>query len=125
MKYFEALDLLIGQRLENNAIGRVVFVRAHLQLTADHGLLAGIAAAGRELARKWTSGAVRSEYSQGGARQGFVSLLVDFEGGQAALVSAESTLGGEPSVQLLVTGQRGSLRFDDYPEPGQLTDLSG
>ena len=124
MSYLEALERLVGQRLEADAIGRVVFVRAHLQLTADHGLLLPLAAGALDLAARWTGGAIRSVYPQGGIRQGVVSLLIDFEGGQSAIVSAEATLGGEASVQALITGQSGTIRFDDFPEPGQLADLT-
>jgi len=123
--YLDSLGQQIESRLKSGTIGKAVFVRAHLQLTADHGLLLPLAAEGLELAQRWIATPVHAVYPLGGVPQGFINLMVDFSGGEAALITAELTLGGEAVTQLLITGQHGSLRLDEYPEPSQLTDLTG
>ncbi len=120
MKYLAWLDETLGAKLRAGAIGKPVFVRANLQLVTDHGHLISLASSAVESAAKWIGSPVRSVYAQGGARQGFVSLLVEFAAGQSALLAAETAHGNPPELQLLVVGQHGTLRFDDYPEPLQL-----
>jgi predicted dehydrogenase len=124
MAYLDWLDQQLSARLNAGAVGRVVFIRAHLALSADHGLLVPLASGGLDLAERWIKTPVRRVYAQGGVRSGFVSLLAEFEQGQTALVTAEAA-GAEASALLLVTGQRGTLRFDDYPEPDALVDTAG
>lgn len=119
MKYLAWLEETVGARLRGGAIGKPVFVRANLQLSADHGHLVPLAAAALDTASQWIGAAVRSIYAQGGIRQGFVSLLVEFAGGQSALVTAELAHSGA-ETQLLIVGQHGTLRFDDFPEPLQI-----
>ncbi len=125
MAYLDWLNTQLSGRLSAGAVGRVVFIRAHLALSADHGLLVPVAAGGLELAERWVKSPMRRVYAQGGVKPGFVSLLAEFEQGQTALISAEAAPAAEASALLLVTGQRGSLRFDDYPEPDALVDMAG
>ena len=122
MTYLAWLDATIAAQLARDAIGRPVFLRASLQLTADHGLLAPILAAQLESAARWMASPLRRLYAQGGERQGFLSVLAEFDGGQTALLSSELTHGGEASADLLLLGQRGSFRFQDQPEPIQLSE---
>ncbi len=117
MQYFSWLEKTIGAALAGNPIGRPVFVRAHLELTADHGLLIPISEAGVAIVSRLAGAPVRSIYALGGVKQGTVSLQVEFAQGQTSLVTAELTHGGEPAVQLLLAGQNGTLRFDDFPDP--------
>jgi hypothetical protein len=122
MTYLAWLDSTIAAQLARDPIGRPVFLRASLQLTADHGLLAPILAAQLETAARWMATPVRRLYAQGGERQGFLSVLAEFDDGQTALISSELTHGGEASADLLLLGQRGSFRFQDQPEPLQLRE---
>ena len=117
VRYFSWLEETIGAQLAGDQVGKPVFVRAHLELTADHGLLIPISEAGVSLARRWLGAGVRSIYALGGVKYGTVSLQVEFAQGQTALVSAELSHGGESSVQLLCVGQHGTLRFEDFPDP--------
>jgi hypothetical protein len=118
--YFSWLEKNVGAQLSGDQVGKPVFVRAHLELTGDHGLLIPISEAGVAIARRWLGADVRSIYALGGVKDGTVSLQVEFAQGQTALVSAELSHGGEPSVQLLCVGRHGTLRFDDFPEPAFL-----
>lgn len=119
--YLTWLEPVIGSRVTPESIGNVVFVRANLELTADHGLLTAVAAAGLGNAARWIQAEPSSVYAQGGVKEGYVSLLAEFANGASALISAEAAH-GEPSAQLLLVGQRGTLRYDDYPQAGQLKD---
>jgi hypothetical protein len=121
MRYLSWLDKAVAAQLSGDQIGRPVFVRAHLELTADHGLLISISEAGIAMVQRWLRASVRSIYALGGVKYGTVSLQVEFAQGQTALVSAELNHGDERSVQVLCVGQHGTLRFDDFPDPVLLT----
>ncbi len=125
MHYFSWLERTIETALAGSQIGRTVFVRAHLELTADHGLLIPICEAGLSIAGRWVGADVRRIYALGGVKHGSVSLQVQFADGQTSLLSAELTHGGEPVVHLLIAGQQGALRFDDFPEPRLLVQTIG
>ena len=94
MRYFSWLEKTIGAQLSGDQVGKPVFVRAHLELTADHGLLIPISEAGVAITRRWLGADVRSIYALGGERYGTVSLQVEFAQGQTALVSAEPPVAG-------------------------------
>ena len=118
--YLNWLDKAVGAKLAEGAVGKVVFVRAHFQWTADHGVLQPVLDAGLAIVGGWVGSSIRKQDLQGSAGAGFLNTLVDFDGGQTALVASEVTLGGEPQTQVLVVGQNGTVRFDDYPDPGLL-----
>ena len=113
MKYLAWLDKTLTAKLAEQPIGRPVFLRATLQLTADHGLLRTVAEETIRLAAGWMKAGVSSAHWQGGAADGHVAAMVAFAEGQSALVSSELTRGEEPAVELLLMGQHGSLRFTD------------
>jgi hypothetical protein len=117
MRYLSWLEKTVGAQLSGDQVGKPVFVRAHLELTADHGLLIPISEAGVAITRRWLGADVRSIYALGGVKYGTVSLQVEFAQGQTALMSTELSHGGESSVQLLCVGQHGTLRFEDFPDP--------
>lgn len=120
MKYLGWLSDAIGAKLNARAIGKPVFLRANLQLSADHGLLLPLAAELVETAGRWLGAPVSTVYAQGGVRWGFISLLLQCESGESALIAIETTHGAQPEAQVLVVGQHGTLRFDDFPEPLQI-----
>jgi predicted dehydrogenase len=113
MRYLAWLEKTLGAKLEEQPIGRPVYVRAFLKLTPDHGLLRGVAEEGVRVAAGWMNVAVAESFWQGGEREGYVSAMVRFRDGRAALIASELTQGDEPEVDVLVVGQQGSLRFED------------
>jgi len=119
MTYLQWLDQTIAARVQSGALGTAVFARVDLELSADHGLLAPIAAAAVASAVRWLGGSARSLYAQGGVRQGMISVLVVTSSGATALISAAPSY-GEASAHVLVTGQHGTLRWDDLPDPALL-----
>ena len=113
MKYLAWLDKTLAAKLKEQPIGRPVFLRAFMQLTADHGRLREVAGEALVLAASWMGDTVVETVWQGDAKQGYVSAMARFRSGQTALISSELTHGEEPAVQLLLMGQHGSLRFED------------
>lgn len=121
MHYLSWLDPVIHSRASSGVIGPVVFVRANLELSADHGLLARIAASALECAARWIASDVKSLFSQGSPKVGHISLTVEFANGACALISAEAAH-SEPAAQLLLVGRNGTLRYDDFPQPDHLRE---
>lgn len=117
--YLQWLDGVVADKLSQDPVGKPVFVRLSLQLSPDHGLLKQTLALGVDLVTHWLGGKATSVYEQGGARDGHLAALVQLDHGQSALVAAESAM-GEPSAMVLVIGQHGSLKLEDYPEPEAL-----
>lgn len=114
--YLDWIDKTVSARLQGEAIGKPVFVRWFLQLGADHGVLEPLLAAAVRPVSRWFGAETARLRVQGGARAGYLSGHFEMAGGQSALISVEAAT-GEPSCQLLVIGQHGSLKFDDYPDP--------
>ena len=102
-------------------------MRAHFELSGDHGLLTPTTATGVSLAVEWFESNELSLYAQGGASQGYVNVLARFDGGQTALLGSALTQTGDlarpPSVMLLLVGNLGTMRFED--EPGRFEDEPG
>jgi hypothetical protein len=113
MKYLAWLDKTLSVKLRDQPIGRPVFLRAFMQLTADHGRLREVADQALVLAASWMGDSIAETVWQGGAKEGYISAMARFRSGQTALISSELTHGEEPAVQLLFLGQHGSLRFED------------
>lgn len=117
--YLAWLEQSVGARLAD--VAPVVFVRAHLQLTADPAALPAILASGSAMAARWLGAREAQREVTGSAADGWLNAIVEFDRGQSALVSAETVPGAtEPQTQILVVGRHGTVRFDDYPDPALL-----
>src|SRR5258708_31012184 len=92
MSYFSWLEKTVGAQLSGDQVGKPVFVRAHLELTADHGLLIPISEAGVAIARRWLGAIVRSIYALGGVKYGTVSVV--YQVGVSANAIAQQIGGG-------------------------------
>ena len=126
MPYLDWLEQTLAARLAAKPIGEPVAVRAFFQLSEDHGLLTPALAAAVAASARWLDSRPSRLHAQGGAAQGFLSVLVEFAGGQTALVTSETrhALGptlGESAVLVLILGNHGSLRYDDQPGAGGLS----
>jgi len=119
-EYLKWLERTIGEPLAGGKIGRPVFVRGHAELVADHGLLAGLLGDLAQISAGWMSSPLTRVFAQGGARAGYMSALLEFSGGQTALVATTIRRGEQGEVSVLIAGQQGTLRLDDLPEPWQL-----
>ena len=127
MAYLTWLAESVRLKLQAKAIGQPVALRAHFELSGDHGLLTPTTATGVSLAVEWFESNELSLYAQGGASQGYVNVLARFDGGQTALLGAALTqtsdMARPPSVMLLLVGNLGTIRFED--EPGRFEDEPG
>ena len=127
MAYLTWLAESVRLKLQAKAIGQPVALRAHFELSGDHGLLTPTTATGVSLAVEWFESNELSLYAQGGASQGYVNVLARFDGGQTALLGSALTQTGDlarpPSVMLLLVGNLGTMRFED--EPGRFEDEPG
>ena len=113
--YLKWLEKTVEEKLAADAIGRPLFVRLVLALTSDHGLLEQMLADAGELSGRWLRSKSLRVDRLGEAREGYLSALVEYGGGQTALLAAE-VVRGEAEARVLVVGQHGTLRFDDFPE---------
>ncbi len=113
--YLKWLEQSVAARLAE--VAPVVFVRAHLQWTADAARLEAISAAGCELTGRWLNARPARRDVTGNAAAGSLNTLLEFEQGQSALVSSELARSVEPQTQILIVGRHGTVRFDDFPEP--------
>jgi hypothetical protein len=117
--YLNWLEGAVADKLAQDPIGRPVFVRLSLELNPDHGLLKQALDRGVAIAARWLGGKPAGVREQGGARDGHMAALVRIDRGQTALVDTAAAT-GEPTASVLVVGQHGTLRMDDYPEPEAL-----
>jgi hypothetical protein len=119
--YLDWLEQTLATKLASKPVGEPVALRAYLQLTSDHGLLAPTAAAAVALAQRWFGAPPLSLYAQGGAEDGYVSVLATFTKGQTALISSDLVRGGaepcgeSPKATLVLLGNHGSMQFSDSP----------
>src|SRR5258708_7408195 len=59
--YLNWLDKVIGAKLAEGAVGKVVFVRAHFQWTADHGVLMPVLDAALDIVGRWVGSRIRKQ----------------------------------------------------------------
>ena len=121
LPYLDWLEEVLAEKLASKPIGEPVALRAHVSLTADHGLLVPTLAATVKVASRWFGQGRPKLYAQGGAQQGHVSVLATYAGGQTAVLGSELLQDGEAhgsadaGVRLLLVGNHGTLEFTDAP----------
>jgi len=104
----------VQQALAEGQIGAPVFVRwvaANAREAAE--LLPGLGAM-LEAAETWLGAAAQRLYAVGSPEAGQVTAMVDYAGGQSALLTAAlAPLHGSPHVNLTLLGQRGAVYHED------------
>ena len=122
MGYFAGLEKAVAEAIAQQRIGSPVSLRAFFHLSADHGLLMQILGEALAAAEKWFRSAPVRVYALGGIRTGEITALVEYAGGQTALVSVGALRNPTPLANLMLIGNRGTLRFEDdseWGEPGE------
>jgi hypothetical protein len=104
----------VQKAITEGQIGAPVFVRwvaANASEAAE--LLPGLGAM-LEAAEAWLGSAAQRVYAVGGPAAGQVTAMVDYEGGQGALLTtALAPSPGPPHVNLTLLGQRGAVYHDN------------
>ncbi|MBI3472028.1 MAG: hypothetical protein HY013_11790 [Candidatus Solibacter usitatus] len=113
--YLESLHRAMAAAGIERRIGTPVALRAYFQLTADHGLLLGVLAEAAPLAGRGFSSPPLRVYAQGAERDGYLTALVEFAGGQTAVLTAEACRTEEPQLLILLIGNQGALQYQDTP----------
>ena len=108
-----SIHSVVTSALHINQVSRAVSVRAFLQLSADHGHLDAILAEMTTHVSAWFESKPARLYALGGAESGQLTVLVEFEAGQTALITAALLMASQaPVADLLVIGNHGTLRWD-------------
>ena len=102
----------VADALRTGQIGTPVAVRVVSHLTADHGPLERVAARTLEAASAWLNSRPDQLTAFGSVEAGQVSTLTRFVDGQTALVSVGSCGVGQPLLEIVVTGSRGTLSWE-------------
>lgn len=103
---------VVARALATGHIGTPVAVRIVAHLTADHGQVEPLAAQALDAAMSWLDAEPHLLTARGGARAGQITILARCAGGQTALVSAGSCGIGAPLLEIVVTGNRGTLAWE-------------
>jgi len=99
-------------------IGTPVSVRLVDHTTSAPDRLEPSLARDLEAVSRWIGADVRRLAALGDFPSGQVSVLVEFQQGQTALVSVGTCGGSRPVLEVVVVGNRGVLSWEPSPEPG-------
>lgn len=119
MSYFAGLGKAVAAAIAQNRIGSPVCLRAFFQLSADHGRLLQTMGEALAAASQWFSSPPARVFALGGIAAGEITAIVEYAGGQTALVCVGVLRNAPPLSNLLLIGNRGTLRFEDAPEIGE------
>ncbi len=121
MAYLDWLEKEAAAALGRGTIGEAVALRAYLRITADHGLLLGVVARSIAASGSWLEAPRRLVSVHGDLAAGHLTALVEFQGGQTALITAEAIRREAPEVVTLFFGNHGTMRFDDAPRAAEVS----
>lgn len=113
METFGDLEQAVSRALASKRIGIPVAARGFFQVSPDHGALLAVLESAVAASAVWFGSGVRRVYALGGARHGEITVTVEFAAGQTALVSAAVLRDPAPLADLLLLGNRGTLRFQE------------
>jgi len=123
MSSLDAIFRSISGEVRSGRIGRGVCVRAHLELSADHGKLTPLLARGLADAFACLGENALDVRASGDLRAGQLSALARGLEGASAIVSVALRRGTIPIVDLLVLGSRGSMRHDGEANAANLEGI--
>ena len=117
--YFVRLGRMVRSAVSQRRIGSPVALRAFFHLSPDHGRLMPLLGEALNTASGWFASPPARLYALGGVREGQVTVLLEYAGGETALVSVGVLQDPTPSADLLLIGNRGTLRYEGRSEPGE------
>lgn len=117
MTQFNTLSQTVLNAIDTGQIGTPVAARLIVHATADHGLLERLAARALQATGEWLAERPLRMTAFGGVDRGQLGILVLFQKGQSALVSAGTSGIGVPRLEAVVWGSRGTLAWHDSCAP--------
>lgn len=119
MSSFAGLEKAVAGAIAQKRIGSPVSLRAFFHLSADHGKMMPALGEALAAAERWLGSPPVRVYALGGVRTGEITAMVEYAGGQTALVSVGVLRNPAPASNLILIGNRGTLRFEDDSELGE------
>ncbi len=114
------LHQTVSETLAGGTIGSPLFVRWTAAAAPDTPDLKPLLAEMSACAESWLSGRPRRVYATGSADAGHLSLALEYENGQSALL-AISLAHSHPSMNLIILGARGAI----YQSDSEVTARAG
>lgn len=112
MSFFVSLSASIREELSAGRVGRPVSVRAYLEISSDHGHLRDALAQLGGAAMDWMGDTPRRVMVQGAAPADHLCALFEGTDGATALITTSVQRRPAPLVDLLILGDRGTIRFN-------------
>ncbi len=110
MHYLERVERASREEIRAGRIGKPVFARLFLELSADHGTLLDVLARGTALLASLLDQRVESVFVTGRVEAGHLSAQSVFAAGGTGLVTVNLLRHSAPNVDLFVLGNHGSIR---------------
>lgn len=118
------LDQTVSETLAGGRVGAPLFVRWTAAAAQNNAELKSLLAEMSAYAETWLSGQPRRIYATGSADDGHLSLALEFENGQSALL-AITLAHDNPSMNLAILGARGAIYHTDSDVPARAENLAG
>ena len=114
------LNQTVSETLASDTVGTPLFVRWTAAAAQTSPELKPLLAEMSACAESWLSGRPRRVYATGSADAGHLSLALEYENGQSALL-AISLAHSHPSMNLIILGARGAI----YQSDAEVTARAG
>jgi len=118
------LNQTVSETLAGGAVGTPLFVRWTAAAARNTPELKTLLAEMSACAETWLSARPRRVYATGSADAGHLSLSLEYENGQSALV-AISLAHDHPSMNLIILGARGAIYQVDTEVTARAGNLAG
>lgn len=112
MIYLAGVRKAIKKELEQGRLGTPVFARLVMVVSSDHGHLLPVCAMASEMIEEFLGQSIQTIFARGSIESGSISVqlhLGAIQTGQAIVTLKRGVL---PGVDLLLVGDRGTLRHD-------------
>ena len=117
------LDQTVSETLAGGRVGAPLFVRWTAASAQNNAELKSLLAEMSAYAETWLSGQPRRIYATGSADDGHLSLALEYENGQSALL-AITLAHDNPSMNLAILGARGAIFHTDSEILARAEDLA-
>lgn len=112
MDSFDALARTVEQALRDRRIGTPSSVRLVVFTAADHGLVAGTLSRAADAVCRWLDAKPVRVSALGGLKEGRITAIVLFDGGQSAAISVGVPGVSGPMLEACIVGSHGVLGWE-------------